>query len=76
MGTDVEVPMVNWGNINRKSEMQVLGFAMTWLISMDGKSVDAKFILQVTVDNTRDPNVTLRTGIARVCNSYPPMLTR
>jgi hypothetical protein len=76
MGTDVEVPMVNWGNINRKSEVQFLGFTMTCLVSTDGKRVSAKFIQQVTVDNTRDPNVTLRTGIARVCNSYPPMLTR
>jgi hypothetical protein len=72
----VEVPIVNWGNINGKSQVQVLGFAMMWLVSTDGKSIDAEFIQQVAADNTPDPNATPCTGVAQVCNSYSPMLTQ
>jgi hypothetical protein len=76
MDTDVEVPIVKWRNINRESEVPVLGSVMRRLVSMDGKSVDAKFIRRITVDNTSDPNVTPSTGVAQVCNSYSSMLTR
>jgi Flp pilus assembly protein TadG len=72
----VEVPVVNWGNINGKSEVQVLGFAMMWLVSTDGKSVNAQFIQQVAADNTPDPNATPCTGVSQVCDAYSPMLTQ
>jgi hypothetical protein len=70
----VEVPIVNWGNINGKSQVQVLGFAMMWLVSTDGKSVNAEFIQQVAADNTPNPNVTTCSGVAQVCNAYSIML--
>jgi hypothetical protein len=72
----VEVPIVNWGSINGKSQVQVLGFAMMWLVSTDGKNVQAEFIEQVAADNTPNPNATLCTGVAQVCNSYSPILTQ
>jgi hypothetical protein len=70
----VEVPIVNWGNINGKSQVQVLGFAMMWLVSTDGKNVSAEFIQQVAAGNTPDPNATPCTGVGQVCQSYSPML--
>ena len=72
----VEVPIVNWGNINGKSTVQVLGFAMMWLVSTDGKNVLAEFIQQVAADNTPNPNATPCTGVAQVCNSYSAVLTQ
>ena len=72
----VEVPIVNWVNINGKSQVQVLGFAMMWLVSTNGKDVQAEFIQQVAADNTPNPNATQCTGVAQVCNSYSPVLTQ
>ena len=73
----VEVPIVNWGNINGKSQVQVLGFAMMWLVSVNGNGdVKAEFIEQVAADNTPNPNATTCSGVAQVCNSYSPVLTQ
>jgi hypothetical protein len=70
----VEVPIVNLGNINGKSQVQVLGFAMLWLVGTSGSSVNAEFIQQVAADNTPNPNVTTCSGVAQVCNAYSAML--
>jgi hypothetical protein len=72
----VEVPIVNWGNINGKSQVQVLGFAMMWLVSTDGKNVNAEFIQQVAADNTPNSNVTTCSGVAQVCNAYSAVLSQ
>jgi hypothetical protein len=73
----VEVPIVNWGNINGKSQVQVLGFAMMWLVSVDGNgNIQAEFIQQVAADNTPNAQATPCTGVAQVCNSYSPVLAQ
>jgi hypothetical protein len=56
--------------------VQVLGFAMLWLVSTDGKDVNAEFFQQVAADNTPNPNVTTCSGVAQVCNPYSVMLIK
>jgi Flp pilus assembly protein TadG len=73
----IEVPIVNFGNISGKSQVQVLGFAMMWLVGVDKDgNVQAEFIQQVAAGNTPDPNAAPCNGVAQVCNSYSPMLTQ
>jgi hypothetical protein len=47
---------------------------MIWLVSTDGKNVNAEFIQQVAADNTPNPNVTTCSGVAQVCRAYSAML--
>jgi Flp pilus assembly protein TadG len=74
----VEVPIVNWANINGKSQVQVLGFAMMWLVGVDGNgNVQAEFIQQVAADNTPDPGATECSGVGQVCDTtYSAVLTQ
>jgi hypothetical protein len=73
----VEVPIVNFAYVNGKSQVQVLGFAMMWLVSVDKSgNVQAEFIQQVAADNTPDSSATPCTGVAQVCDSYYPVLTQ
>jgi hypothetical protein len=48
----ITIPMVNWANINGRSQVQVTGFAELWLDSVSGGTIDAHFIEQVTPDSS------------------------
>jgi len=73
----IEVPIVNWVNINGKSQVAVLGFAMTWLEGMDGSgAIKAEFIDQVAAQNTPGPLANPVNPLCAVCNAYYPVLTQ
>jgi hypothetical protein len=51
------VPMVDFSNINGKSEVPVIGFAALWLVSVDNQNdITTYFINEVAPGSTPDPN--------------------
>jgi Flp pilus assembly protein TadG len=72
----VEVPVVNRAGVQGKSRVQVLGFAMMWLVGTNGNGYVADFIQQVAPDNTPNPQANTCTGVAQVCSAFFPMLTQ
>jgi hypothetical protein len=53
----IEIPIVNFNNVNGSSQVQIMGFAELWIISVAGNgNITAEFINQVGIDNAGDPN--------------------
>jgi hypothetical protein len=52
----IEVPIVNFNNVNGSGAVQVLGFAELWIISVDGSGdITVEFINQVVANNVPSP---------------------
>ncbi len=51
------VPMVDFSNINGRSQVPVLGFAALWMVSIDNKNdINTYFISEVAPGSTPDPS--------------------
>jgi Flp pilus assembly protein TadG len=51
----IVIPMVDWGNINGRSQVQVMGFAAMWLDGVSGGQINTHFITQVIPDSLGGP---------------------
>ena len=55
----IEVPIVNFNNVNGSGAVQVLGFAELWIVSVDGSGdITVDFINQVVANNVPSPGTT------------------
>jgi hypothetical protein len=57
------VPIVDFSNINGKSQVPMKGFAMMWIVSIDGQGTITCYFIQQSVPNAQpDPTGTASTG--------------
>jgi len=51
------IPIVDWSSINGRSEVPLKGFAMMWIVSIDGQGTINCYFIQQSVPNAiPDPN--------------------
>jgi hypothetical protein len=51
------IPIVDWSSINGRSEVPLKGFAMMWIVSIDGQGAITCYFIQQSVPNAiPDPN--------------------
>ena len=57
------IPVVDFSNINGKSQVPVMGFAMMWISSIDGQgTITCYFVQQSVVNAQPDPSSSSTTG--------------
>ena len=57
------IPIVDFSNINGKSQVPMKGFAMMWIVSIDGQGTITCYFIQQSVPNAQpDPTGTASTG--------------
>jgi Putative Flp pilus-assembly TadE/G-like len=57
------IPMVDFSNINGKSQVPMMGFAMMWIVSIDGQGTITCYFIQQSVPNAQpDPTGSASTG--------------
>ena len=45
------IPLVNWSNVNGESQVPLKGFAMMWIVSLDGNGAITCYFIQQSVPN-------------------------
>lgn len=57
------IPVVDFSNINGKSQVPMMGFAMMWIVSVDGQGTITCYFIQQSVPNAQpDPTGSATTG--------------
>jgi Flp pilus assembly protein TadG len=57
------IPVVDFSNINGKSQVPMMGFAMMWIVSIDGQGAITCYFIQQSVPNALpDPTSSASTG--------------
>ena len=57
------IPLVDFSNINGRSQVPMMGFAMMWIVSIDGQGTITCYFIEQTVPNAQpDPTSSASTG--------------